>query len=282
MTNQNSQAVDVARNYYNSEDADTFYFTIWGGEDIHIGLYDDEHISVFEASRRTVDRMAAMCRNLEDGTVSEEVRVLDIGAGYGGAVRYLAERFGCQVVALNLSEIENERDRQMNKEQGLDHLITVVDGNFEELPFENDSFDVVWSQDAILHSSRRDQVIKEAARVLKAGGELVFTDPMQSDDCPENVLQPIYDRIHLSSLASPEYYKKTARAAGLEFDTFEDLTEQLPRHYHRILKETQAHEPRLEGKISREYIENMKRGLQHWVDGGNNGYLAWGIFRFVK
>jgi sarcosine/dimethylglycine N-methyltransferase len=26
----------------------------------------------------------------------------------------------------------------------------------------------------------------------------------------------------------------------------------------------------------------MKQGLQHWVDGGNSGYLTWGIFRFRK
>ena len=35
-----STTVDTARDYYNSSDADRFYATIWGGEDIHIGLYD--------------------------------------------------------------------------------------------------------------------------------------------------------------------------------------------------------------------------------------------------
>ncbi|MDH5777270.1 MAG: SAM-dependent methyltransferase, partial [Gammaproteobacteria bacterium] len=35
-----SEAVATARDYYNSEDADNFYNIIWGGEDIHIGLYE--------------------------------------------------------------------------------------------------------------------------------------------------------------------------------------------------------------------------------------------------
>ena len=40
MSSEYSSAVSTAREYYNSEDADNFYFAIWGGEDIHIGLYD--------------------------------------------------------------------------------------------------------------------------------------------------------------------------------------------------------------------------------------------------
>lgn len=34
-----SQVVYQARDYYNSIDADEFYAKVWGGEDIHIGLY---------------------------------------------------------------------------------------------------------------------------------------------------------------------------------------------------------------------------------------------------
>ena len=32
-------ATTVARDYYNSSDADHFYAQVWGGEDIHVGMY---------------------------------------------------------------------------------------------------------------------------------------------------------------------------------------------------------------------------------------------------
>ena len=51
--------VDTARDYYDSEDADNFYATIWGGEDIHIGLYEETK-NIKEAGRRIVERMAEM------------------------------------------------------------------------------------------------------------------------------------------------------------------------------------------------------------------------------
>ena len=160
-----SAAVETARAYYNSADADNFYFHIWGGEDIHIGLYESDDEPIAQASRRTVRRMAELAGNL--GVATE---VLDLGAGYGGSMRYLAQRFGCRCVALNLSEVENERGREMNREAGLFDRIEVVDGDFTSLAFPDESFALVWSQDAFLHSGDRAQVCREAARVLKQIG----------------------------------------------------------------------------------------------------------------
>ncbi len=275
LSNGAADSVGVARDYYNSDDADGFYSTIWGGEDIHVGLYKSEDEPIFDASRRTVERMAARLNGLD-----ENARVLDIGAGYGGAARRLAGSRGWRVAALNLSEVENERSRRMNEEANLGHLIEVVDGSFEDIPFEDGSFDVVWSQDAILHSGEREKVVEEVARVLKDGGEFVFTDPMQSDDCPGDVLQPILDRIHLDSLGSPGFYREAARRFGMKELAFEDHTQHLATHYARVLEETEKQEAELSTVASGEYIERMKVGLQHWVDGGNKGHLVWGIFHF--
>ncbi|MEA3465222.1 MAG: methyltransferase domain-containing protein [Thermodesulfobacteriota bacterium] len=277
MTTDYSAAVNTARDYYNSDDADNFYFTIWGGEDIHVGLYQTPDEEISAASRRTVERMVSFLEGLDENS-----RVLDIGAGYGGAARYLAKNFGCQVVALNLSEKENERNRQMNHEQGLDHLVEVVDGSFEDIMAPDHSFDMVWSQDAILHSGEREKVVEEAARVLKPRGRFIFTDPMQTDDCPEGVLQPILDRIHLETLGSPGFYRNMAAKVELEEECFEEHHEQLPCHYGRVLRETERLEKELSKTVSPAYIDRMKKGLQHWVDGGKKGYLAWGIFCFQK
>ena len=66
--NDYSQAVNTARDYYNSEDADAFYATIWGGEDIHIGLYESLDESITDASRRTVEHMALSLIHISEPT----------------------------------------------------------------------------------------------------------------------------------------------------------------------------------------------------------------------
>lgn len=278
MSKSYSDVVETARDYYNSEDADNFYFHVWGGEDIHIGLYESGDEPIRDASRRTIEHMASKIQLKLDA----DKRVLDMGAGYGGVARYLASTYGCKVVALNLSERENERDRQMNKEQGLDHLIEVWDGSFESVDAEDASFDVVWSQDSILHSSERGKVIAEAARVLKPGGELIMTDPMQVDDCPEGVLQPVYDRIHLPSLGSIDFYREAAKQNGLEEIEVEVLTENLVKHYDRVRRELEQNRDSITDKVSDAYIDRMITGLGHWVDAGSKGYLRWGVMHFRK
>jgi len=272
------KTVAVTREYYNSSDADNFYATIWGGEDIHVGLYREPGESIFAASRRTVETMATLLPSL-----GPQNKVLDLGSGYGGSARYLAERFGCKVTCLNLSEIQNQTNRALTARANLADRIEVIDGSFEDLSFAApESYDVAWSQDAILHSDNRERVLQEVNRVLKPGGHFIFTDPMQSDDCPVELLAPVLQRIHLASLGSPRFYRTTAKSLGWEELRWIDFLPDLVQHYTRVRDEIGRREKELLIRCSTDYLTRMKAGLQHWIDAGNAGRLQWGIFLFRK
>lgn len=277
MSTSYDTTTETAREYYNSSDADTFYHEVWGGEDIHVGLYQSPEEPIAPASRRTVDHMIDRL-----GELGPQHTVLDLGAGYGGSARRMVERCGCRVICLNLSEAENERNRQKNAEQGVADKIDVIDGSFESVPVDDQSVDVVWSQDAILHSGNRRKVLEEVNRVLKPGGRFCFTDPMRADDCPEGVLDPILARIHLSDLGSPGFYKQVAEDLGWKDLGYEDMAHQLTNHYTRVLETLEAEGLSLKGKVSDAYIDRMKTGLGHWIEGGKAGHLAWGVFCFEK
>lgn len=272
---QSEATIDTARDYYDSAEADEFYSTIWGGEDIHIGLYDETR-DIREASRATVDRMAGILGDLP------ERRILDIGAGYGGGARRLVSEHGAKhVTCLNISRVENWRNRKLNAEAGLTDRIEVVDGSFDDLPFDDASFDAVWSQDAILHAPDREAVLDEVARVLKPGGEFIFTDPMQADNLPDtSALQPIYDRIHLNNLASFGFYRDALKARGFEEVEVEELTRQLRNHYARVAEDLEARRGDLSADDA--FVDRMIEGLGHWVRGADAGRLAWGIMQFRK
>lgn len=113
---------------------------------------------------------------------------------------------GCSITCLNISEVPNETNRKKNRQAGLDRSIRVIHGSFDDIPEPDSGYDVVWSQDAILHAPDRRKVLEEAFRVLRPGGELIFTDPMQADDVPDGVLQPVYDRLNLRDLGSMRFY----------------------------------------------------------------------------
>ena len=132
-----SSIVKTTQEYYNSDDADNFYYHVWGGEDIHIGIYENEDEDISSASTRTVETMAAEIANKPPDT-----SVIDIGAGYGGAARWLALQYGCHVTCLNLSEAQNERNRAMTAKQGLSQVIDVIEGSFEDIPTADKLFDL--------------------------------------------------------------------------------------------------------------------------------------------
>jgi glycine/sarcosine/dimethylglycine N-methyltransferase len=272
LSQQYSSAVHTARDYYNSTDADNFYAIVWGGEDIHVGMYDTPDEDIAQASRRTVEKMAELV------TITPSTRVLDIGAGFGGSARYLARTFGCQVTCLNLSEVENERNRRLNEEQGLADLVDVVDGSFEDLPFQDKAYDLVWSQDAFLHSGDRVRVLEEAVRVMKPGGQLVFTDPMSADGTRREALIPILDRLSLDTMASPDFYRRELYRLGMRAVQFHEFADHLPRHYQRVFDETERRAGDLAGHVSDAYVERMMTGLRNWVKGGEAGNLTWGVF----
>ena len=194
---------------------------------------------------------------------------------------YKREEIAAAKRTLPLSAVENERNRALTAAAGLGERITVVDGSYDAMPFGDASFDVAWSQDAILHAPDRGKELDEAARGLKPGGLFAFTDPMQADDIEDtSVLQPIYDRIHLPDLASIGYYREALGKRGFEEVEVEELTHQLGRHYARV-REVML-ERREELGLDDGFVERMSAGLGHWVEGAAKGHLSWAIMLFRK
>ncbi|MGD1805561.1 SAM-dependent methyltransferase [Dapis sp. BLCC M126] len=205
------------------------YATIWGGEYIHYGIYTRPNEPIHDAFLRIVETIAQTLEKIDRNS-----QVIDLGSGYGGAARYLAKTYGCSVCCLNLSQLQNQRNTQLNQEKNLYHLVKVTQGSFENIPYSDNSFDIVWSQDSILHSSDRHLVFQEIKRILKLGGELIFTDPMESDNCPPGVLQPAFDRLGISDMGSYRFYSQMAKEFGFEEIHFIDLSKNVPTHYRRF------------------------------------------------
>ena len=274
----NSTSADaVAADYYNSRDADQFYELVWGGQDIHIGLYESDNEDIATASERTVETLLRLATSLPEGGV-----VVDLGSGYGGASRRLSRLSSRSVHAVNISSVENQRHRRLNQEIGCSNRITVHDASFEDVPLDDHSADLIWSQDAILHAGDRARVLAEVSRLLKPGGCFVFTDPMAADGIAMDRLQPILDRIHLPDLASPDSYLTWGKAVGLTRELWDERTSMLIRHYSRVREETMSRRVELESSISSGYLDRMEIGLGHWIEGGQQGHLSWGLMRFRK
>jgi SAM-dependent methyltransferase len=104
----------------------------------------------------------------------EELRgkdVLEIGCGTGVHTKLLAQS-GAHVAAVDLTPTAVELTTRRLELAGLSADVREADA--ESLPFDDASFDFVWSWGVIHHSSDTNRVIAEIARVLRPNGRLAF------------------------------------------------------------------------------------------------------------
>ncbi|NEP11166.1 MAG: methyltransferase domain-containing protein [Symploca sp. SIO1A3] len=277
-TANSEQATERARVHYNSDNARNLYEIAIGSDTLNLGMYeDDPDRPIAQGMAKTTEWMGEQVQNL-----NPDFRVLDLGAGYGPAARHLAGKYGCHVTCLNISEEQNQENERRNREHGLDNLIDIVHGNFKDIPFEDGSFDLVWSQDALFHTDGQDQVLEEAYRVLKPGGQLLFMDILQADDCQDGALKDSLGRVNILHERIGSFHSYTSKAESLGFETINviDKSYQLLVHYTKLRDSVIDHYEELSKKCTPEFLESSKNGLCQWVESAEQGLFTWGLFHY--
>ncbi len=167
--------------------------------------------------------------------ITAGTRVLDAGSGVGGTARYLADRYGCEVTAVDLTEEYCETNRWLNGLVGLDGLISVHHADVTELSFAEGTFDVVISQHVQMNVADKARLYAEARRVLTGGGRLVLWDITIGDRNPLEFPLPWADGPAASHLVAPDELRNAVESAGFAVEQWNDLTDQAAALMRAIL-----------------------------------------------
>lgn len=108
-----------------------------------------------------------------------EERVLDIGAGEGWASQHFAERGGHAVAIDIVADPKLGLGRAWTRMEVTNTVYDLLIGDNEHLPFQPNTFDFVFSSNALHHSDNLDKLMQSAYRVLRPGGRLIaIGDPL--------------------------------------------------------------------------------------------------------
>lgn len=102
--------------------------------------------------------------------------VLDVGCGVGVTLCYLAKKYGCRVVGVDISGRMIERSDERAKREDVEDRVESRVADVQDLPFEGDLFDAVIGESVIAFPADKQRAVNECVRVTKPGGYVGFNE----------------------------------------------------------------------------------------------------------
>jgi SAM-dependent methyltransferase len=188
--------------------------------------------------------------------------VLEVGCGSGGYALRLAETVGCRLVGLDVNEPGVRNANQLALARGLAGRARFQQCDAsKDLPFDDNTFDAVFSNDVLCHLAGRPKVLCEMFRVLKHGGNMLFSDAL--------VIGGMLSHDEIATRSSIGYYvycppgenERLIEQAGFRQIRVIDTTENAARISRQW---QQAREKRKKDLIAVEGLSNFE-GLQRFL-----------------
>jgi ubiquinone/menaquinone biosynthesis C-methylase UbiE len=121
---------------------------------------------------------------------TKKPKILEVGCSTGYITRYLAKKFDCEIIGIDLGDLVLEIAREETQKLNLTN-ISFQTGNVEKLPFPDNSFDIVFGEAITALVANPVQVLKEYKRVLKPNGKIATLDLFMKESLSEEFVKEI-------------------------------------------------------------------------------------------
>jgi len=238
------------------------------GEQIHIGGPDQTDVL---AKKAGVDK------------AGEGFILLDICSALGGPVRQLAEKYGINVIGLDITPEMIEEAKKRTEGKPYADKIEYRVGSGLDIPAHANTFDVVWGQDAWCYIRDKNRLIEETWRVLKLGGTLAFTDWIWGSSMPtEDESDFLMEFMVFPDLQTLDGYAKLIEDTGYKLIEKEDLGEDFANHMDIYVGILQDNKENIEKGFGPELYEAAEKGVLAWHKAAHEKKVSRGLWLAKK
>lgn len=202
-------------------------------------------------------------------------KVLDVGCGIGGGDFYMAENFDVEVVGIDLSI--NMVSFALERAIGLKCSVEFEVADCTKKSYPDNTFDVIYSRDTILHIQDKPALFKSFFKWLKPGGKVLISDYCKragppSSEFSEYIKQRGYD------LHDVEAYGEMLRDAGFIEVIAEDRTDQFLQVLQRELNAVETNKNEFVQDFSEDDYNEIVDGWKAKMMRSSSGEQRWGLF----
>ncbi|GFZ12292.1 hypothetical protein Acr_23g0006770 [Actinidia rufa] len=202
-------------------------------------------------------------------------KVLDVGCGIGGGDFFMAENFDVHVVGIDLSI--NMVSFALERAIGLNCSVEFEVADCTKKTYEDNTFNVIYSRDTILHIQDKPALFKSFYKWLKPGGKVLISDYCKSAGPPSPEFAA-YIKQRGYDLHSVEAYSQMLRDAGFDKVIAEDHTDQFMEVLQRELNEVEKEKEEFIQDFSEEDYNDMVGGWNAKLVRSSSGEQRWGLF----
>lgn len=185
-----------------------------------LSVEDLAPVDEFHTRGRHATRELAELAGIEPGT-----RLLDVGSGLGGPARFLATECGCDVTGVDLVAEFCQLATELTRLTRLEQRVRFHQASALSLPFDDASFDAVWTMQAQMNIADKRGFYSEIARVLRPGGRFIFQDIVTGNGEPLDFPVPWATEPSQSHLVPPGELRALLGELGLTEQTWRDVSD---------------------------------------------------------
>jgi cyclopropane fatty-acyl-phospholipid synthase-like methyltransferase len=147
---------------------------------------------------------------------------LEIGSGLGDTSRYVAQRFGCTVVGVDMNESQVRHARALARTTNMEDRLRFVHADIEDhqtirtlrtlLP-EN-GVDLVFTMDVLMLTANPGAIVRSCAQFLRPGGWLALAEVTSGPVMTEHLRTHLWETDGMQSLLTPTEYAALIREVG--------------------------------------------------------------------